>query len=152
MSCIGNVIWFLLGGVFTGLTWWLFGALAVVSIVGIPWGRACFVMGNFAFFPFGREAVSREELYGRPDIGTGLPGMIGNIIWLLLAGIWIAVAHVGSAVACAVTIIGIPFAWQHLKLAGIALFPIGMTVVDAETAAAARRANADNALRGIRRS
>lgn len=68
MSCIGNFLWFVLGGLFMGLVWWLFGLPAFVSIVGIPWGRACFVMGNFTFFPFGREAIGREELYGREAI------------------------------------------------------------------------------------
>ncbi len=150
MSCIGNILWFVLGGVVMGLVWWLFGLLAFASIVGIPWGRACFVMGNFTFFPFGREAIARDELHGRGDIGTGALGTVGNVIWFLLAGVWIAVGHVCSAVACAATIIGIPFAWQHLKLAGIALSPIGKTVVDADVAAAARRANAEESLRRAR--
>ena len=67
MRTLGNIIWFVFGGVFMGLLWWFFGLLAFISIIGIPWGRACFVMGNFSFFPFGKEAVSRDELTNEMD-------------------------------------------------------------------------------------
>ncbi len=142
MRTIGNLLWFLMGGVLMGLGWWLVGLLAFVSIVGIPWGKACFVIGQFAFWPFGKEAVSREDLSGREDIGTGALGLVGNIVWFVLAGVWLAIGHVLSAAACFITIIGIPFGIQHLKLAGIALAPIGKTVVDKELAAAVRGENA----------
>ena len=138
MRTIGNVLWFIMGGVLMGLGWWLVGLLAFISIVGIPWGRACFVIGQFAFFPFGKEAVSRKDLSGKEDVGTGGLGALGNIIWFLLAGIWLAIGHVLSAAACFITIIGIPFGIQHLKLAGIALAPIGKTIVEKELAAAVR--------------
>ena len=69
---------------------------------------------------------------GREDIGTGPLGLLGNIIWLVLAGWWLALGHVVTAVLLAVTIIGIPFAWAHLKLAGLALWPIGKTIVPVE--------------------
>ncbi|NCG69614.1 YccF domain-containing protein, partial [Vibrio parahaemolyticus] len=135
---LGNIIWFLFGGVFMGLLWWLFGILAFISIIGIPWGRACFVMGNFSFFPFGKEAISRDELTNEMDIGTSPLGVIGNVLWFVFAGLWLAIGHVLSAAACFVTIIGIPFALQHLKLAVISLAPIGKTVVTSEEAAIAR--------------
>ena len=138
MRTIGNIIWFLLGGVVMGLMWWFFGLLAFISIVGIPWGRACFVMGNFSFFPFGQEAIARDELTNEMDIGTSPLGLVGNVIWFVFAGIWLAIGHILSAVACVVTIIGIPFAIQHLKLAYISLAPIGKTVVPKEQAAMAR--------------
>lgn len=138
MRTIGNIIWFLLGGVVMGLAWWFVGLLAFISIVGIPWGRACFVIGNFSFFPFGQEAIGRDELSGREDIGTGGFGLVGNVIWFLLAGVWLAIGHIMSAVACFVSIIGIPFALQHLKLAVISLAPIGQTIVAKEEAARAR--------------
>lgn len=150
MTSIGNFLWFILGGVFMGLGWWLVGALAFITIVGAPWGRACFVIGKFAFFPFGQTAIDRKELTQQGDIGTSPFGTLGNIIWFLLAGIWLAIGHVASAIALAVTIIGIPFAWQHLKLAGIALAPIGKTIVPVETALAARQANARQAVNAIR--
>ncbi|EHZ2593048.1 TPA: YccF domain-containing protein [Vibrio parahaemolyticus] len=138
MRTLGNIIWFLFGGVFMGLLWWLFGILAFISIIGIPWGRACFVMGNFSFFPFGKEAVSRDELTNEMDIGTSPLGVIGNVLWFVFAGLWLAIGHILSAAACFVTIIGIPFALQHLKLAVISLAPIGKTVVTSEEAAVAR--------------
>ncbi len=138
MRTLGNIIWFVMGGVFMGLLWWFFGILAFISIIGIPWGRACFVMGNFSFFPFGKEAISRDRLTNEMDIGTSPLGLIGNILWFVFAGIWLAIGHVVSAVACFVTIIGIPFALQHLKLAIISLAPIGKTVVPKEQAAMAR--------------
>jgi len=125
-----------------GLMWWLVGLIAFVSIVGIPWGRACMVIGNFTFFPFGREAISRKELTQVDDLGTGTLGLLGNIVWFLLAGVWLALGHAVSAVACFLTLIGIPFGIQHLKLAGIALAPVGKTVVSKEVAAAARERNA----------
>ncbi len=132
MSLLGNIIWFVFGGIFTGLLWCFFGFLAFISIIGIPWARACFVIGLFAFFPFGKVAIRRDVLTGEEDLGTGFLGLLGNIIWFVLAGLWIAIAHVLSAVACAITIIGIPFAWQHLKLAALTLAPIGMTIVPAD--------------------
>jgi len=137
MKSIGNIIWFVLGGVFMGMLWWLFGLLAYISIIGIPWGKSCFVIGQFTFFPFGQEAISREELNNREDIGTGTAGTIGNVIWALFAGIWLAIGHVISAILCFITIIGIPFGFQHLKLAEISLFPVGKTIVSKEVADAA---------------
>jgi len=142
MSAIGNLIWFIFGGLIMGIAWFFFGLLAFLSIVGIPWGRACFVMAGFSFFPFGKEAIARDELTQAEDLGTGGLGLLGNIIWFIFAGFWLAIGHVLSAIACFVTIIGIPFAIQHLKLAGISLAPVGKTVVPKEVAAAARNANA----------
>ncbi|WP_341660041.1 YccF domain-containing protein [Vibrio sp.] len=138
LRTIGNILWFVLGGVMMGLMWWFFGLLAFISIVGIPWGRACFVIGNFSFFPFGHEAVARDELTKQKDIGTGSLGLIGNVIWFIFAGVWLAIGHIMSAVACFITIIGIPFALQHLKLAYISLAPIGKTIVPKEQAAMAK--------------
>ena len=151
MGAIGNLIWFVCGGVFMGLGWWLAGLLALVTIVGIPWAKACFVIGQFAFFPFGKEAVNRKDLYQQEDIGTGGLGLLGNILWFIFAGFWLAIGHIFSAVACFVTIIGIPFALQHLKLAGIALAPIGMTIVPKEIAAAVRSETAKEELYRQRR-
>ena len=138
LRTLGNIIWFLCGGIVMGLAWWLVGVLAFISIIGIPWGRACFVIGTFSFWPFGYEAISRDELTDQTDIGTSGFGVLGNIIWFILAGFWLAVGHILSAVACFITIIGIPFALQHLKLAVISLAPIGKTVVPIEEAARAR--------------
>jgi len=129
LRVLGNILWFVLGGVVMGLAWWLAGLLALVTIVGIPWARSCFVIGGFAFFPFCKEPVNRRDLTGQEDLGTGMLGLIGNIIWFIFAGIWLAIGHLMSALACFITIIGIPFGIQHLKLAMIALAPVGQTVV-----------------------
>lgn len=141
MRTLGNLLWFILGGLFLGLGWYLAGVLMICTIVGIPWARACFVMGGFALWPFGREAIDRRQLTGQADAGTGALGVVGNVLWFVLAGLWLAIGHLVSAVACFVTIIGIPFALQHLKLAGISLAPIGKVVVTAEEAIAARARN-----------
>ena len=130
MRFIGNVFWFILGGALMGLGWWLAGLIAFLSIICIPWGKACFIIGQFAFFPFGKEAVSRRYINDKDDIGTGMLGTIGNVLWFIFAGVWLAIGHVISALICFVTIIGIPFGIQHLKLAALALAPIGKTIVD----------------------
>jgi uncharacterized membrane protein YccF (DUF307 family) len=150
MRAIGNFFWFILGGVVMGLAWWVVGLLAFITVVGIPWGKACFVIGQFSFFPFGREAISRKELNQKDDIGTGALGFFGNILWFFFAGIWLAIGHIISALLNFTTIIGIPFGIQHLKLAGIALAPIGQTIVTTEIAAAARRANAETTVTTLR--
>ncbi len=129
MSTIGNILWFVLGGIFMGLGWWLAGLLCAITIVGLPWAKACFVIGQFAFLPFGKEAVSRAVVSGVEDIGTGTLGTLGNVIWFIFAGIWLALGHLASALACFITIIGIPFGVQHIKLALIALAPVGKTIV-----------------------
>lgn len=134
---IGNIIWFVMGGFLMGLMWWLYGVLAFVTLVGIPWGRACFVLGQFSFWPFGKQTINRRLLVGHDDIGTGKLGFIGNVLWVIFAGVWLAIGHLVSAVACAITIIGIPFAIQHLKLALASFAPIGQTVVSNEVAASA---------------
>ena len=150
MRTIGNLIWFIFGGIIMGLAWCFFGLIAFLSIVGIPWGRACFVMAGFSFFPFGKEAIARDELTQSKDIGTSGFGILGNIIWFIFAGFWLALGHVFSAIACFITIIGIPFALQHLKLAGISIAPIGKTIVNKEIAAAARNANAEVEVENLR--
>lgn len=143
LRLIGNLLWFVLGGFFMGIAWWIVGLIALVSIVGIPWGRACFVIGQFTFWPFGREAVSRREVTGRSDLGTGPLGFIGNVIWVVFFGWWLALGHVMSAALDFLTVIGIPFGFQHLKLAIISLIPIGMKVVNIKDARPASRADAN---------
>lgn len=130
MALLGNILWFLLGGIAMGLSWWLAGLICCISIIGIPWARACFVIGTFAFFPFGKRVVDRRYVTGVDDIGTGPLGLIGNILWFIFCGIWLAIGHLCSALLCFITIIGIPFGLQHIKLAEIALLPIGKTVID----------------------
>jgi uncharacterized membrane protein YccF (DUF307 family) len=137
LSAIGNVLWFIFGGLWMGLGWWLASILCALTIVGLPWAKSCFVIGQFAFLPFGKAAVSRAALNGTDDVGTGILGLVSNILWFLFAGAWLAIGHVVTACACFVTIIGIPFGIQHLKLAVLALAPVGKTIVSKEEAEAA---------------
>ncbi|WBF66308.1 YccF domain-containing protein [Desulfovibrio subterraneus] len=127
---IMNILWFLLGGLWMGIGWYLAGLIMLVSIIGIPWAKACFVIGTFAFWPFGKEVVRREYVTGRDDIGTGALGFIGNVVWFIFCGIWLAIGHLLAALLNFITIIGIPFGFQHIKLAAICLAPIGKTVVE----------------------
>ncbi|MEZ5529623.1 MAG: YccF domain-containing protein [Porticoccaceae bacterium] len=129
LRAIGNILWFILGGLVMGLAWWLIGLVAFITIIGIPWGRACFVIGQFTFLPFGREAVDRKLITGKDDLGTGALGLLGNIIWFIFAGFWLAVGHITLALALFLTIIGIPFGLQHLKLALLTLAPVGKVIV-----------------------
>jgi uncharacterized membrane protein YccF (DUF307 family) len=127
-----NIVWFVAGGAIAGLAWIIAGVIMAVTIIGLPWARACFMLARFSVWPFGYDIIARDRLYGEHDIGTGAFGTIGNVIWFVLAGWWLAIMHIGAAIGCAVTIIGIPFAWQHVKLAIASLFPIGKTVVSTD--------------------
>ena len=129
VSSLLNILWVVLGGLMMALGWWLAGLLCAITVVGLPWARSCFVIGRFSLWPFGQEAVNRRDLRGRDDLGTGALGLIGNVLWFLVAGWWLAIGHLSSALACFVTIVGIPFGIQHIKLALIALAPVGMSVV-----------------------
>ena len=102
------------------------------TIIGLPWARAAVNIAEYTLLPFGYRAVSRADYLGRNDVGSGTLGLVGNLVWLILAGWWLALAHLVTAVLLAVTIIGIPFAWAHLKLAGLALWPIGKVIVSTE--------------------
>ena len=125
LSLLLNIAWIVCGGLEMALGWLLAAVIMAITIVGIPWAKAAFNIAFYTLLPFGQKAVSRADYSGQDDIGTGPLGVLGNIIWLVLAGWWLALGHVIVAFFLAVTIIGIPFAWAHLKLAGIALWPIG---------------------------
>jgi uncharacterized membrane protein YccF (DUF307 family) len=131
VSILLNILWILIGGLWMSIAWVIAAIIMAITIIGIPWARAAFNIAVYTLLPFGQKAVSRDNLTGQRDIGTGPLGLIGNLIWLILAGWWLALAHILTAIVLAVTIIGIPFAWAHLKLAGIALWPIGKVIVPA---------------------
>lgn len=118
MSLLGNILWLILGGLIAGLGYILGGLFICLTIIGIPFGIQTMKIGVATLAPFGKEVV---EL---PDANSPLR-LIFNVIWLLLFGWEIAVAHAVSALVCAITIIGIPFAMQHLKLIPLALLPFG---------------------------
>jgi uncharacterized membrane protein YccF (DUF307 family) len=131
LSFLLNLLWIVFGGLWMALGWVVAAVIMAITIIGLPWARAAFNIASYALLPFGRKAVSRAEHLGTHDIGTGPFGLLGNIVWLVLAGWWLALGHLLTAALLAVTIIGIPFAWAHFKLAGIALWPIGKMIVDA---------------------
>ncbi len=146
MSLILNLIWFVFGGFVMGLAWWFGAILLAITIVGLPWASAAWRIGSFTFWPFGREAISRRELTGREDAITGVWRLLLNVVWFLLAGWYLVIGHVIAAVLCGITIIGIPFAVQHLKLAALSLAPVGTEIVPVELADEARRFNAREGL------
>ena len=129
VSILLNILWILIGGAWMALAWLIAAIIMAVTIVGLPWARAAFNIAAYTLLPFGSRAVRRDELTGVGDIGTGPLGFFGNLIWLILAGWWLALGHLITAALLAITIVGIPFAWAHLKLAGLALWPIGKDVV-----------------------
>lgn len=119
-----NLLWALLGGgLLTALEYVLAGLVLCLTIVGIPFGVQCFKLAGLALFPFGKDFDD-----SRPRGVTNVPL---NIIWFLLAGVWICITHLTLALGLAVSIIGIPFALQHVKLAMLALMPFGVTVREA---------------------
>ena len=123
MNTIGNLLWIILGG-FLIFIFYIFGSIILmITIVGIPFGIQTLKMANLALFPFGREAVQTER-------SGGCLHVIMNIIWILFAGIEIAITHLILALIFTITIVGIPFANQHLKMAYLALVPFGMDIVD----------------------
>ena len=123
MNVIGNVLWVILGGFLVAI-FYLFGSIILfLTIVGIPFGIQTLKLASLALFPFGREAVRAER-------SSGCLYVILNVIWLLVAGIEIAIIHLFLAVFFAITIVGIPFAAQHIKLTSLALTPFGMDIRD----------------------
>jgi uncharacterized membrane protein YccF (DUF307 family) len=132
LSFFLNVLWIVFGGFWMAIGWVVAAVLMAITIIGLPWARAAINIAWYTLLPFGQKAVSRAAYSGRDDIGTGPLGVLGNVVWLVLAGWWLALGHLITAVMLAVTIIGLPFAWAHLKLAALALWPVGKTIVPAE--------------------
>ncbi len=119
MSCLGNLIWFLVGGFWQGLSWLLAGILWCITIIGIPIGLQCFKFASLAFFPFGKEV----------RYGGGAVSTIANLIWLLVSGIPLAIVAVLDGLVLCITIVGIPFGLQCFKMAKLALMPFGAEIV-----------------------
>lgn len=118
MGCFGNVIWFLCGGLISGLSWIGAGILCCLTIVGIPLGIQCFKFATMAFFPFGKEV----------EYGGGAVSLLANIIWLVACGIPMAVGNAIWGCILCITVIGIPFGIQFFKLARLSLLPFGATI------------------------
>lgn len=124
MSLLLNILWFFLGGgVVIFLEYLLGGVLLCLTVVGIPFGLQCFKIAKLGLVPFGSDFVEVQK-----PAASGTLGLVFNLIWVVVAGIWIFLSHVALAIGLALTVIGIPFAYQHLKLAFLALFPFGKRV------------------------
>jgi uncharacterized membrane protein YccF (DUF307 family) len=131
LSFLLNLIWIVCGGLWMAAGWVVAAIIMAITIIGLPWARSALTIAAYTLLPFGQRVVARAEYTGRHDAGTGPLGLIGNLIWLVLAGWWLALGHILTAILLAITIIGIPFAWAHVKLAGLALWPIGKMIVPA---------------------
>lgn len=140
LSLLLNILWIVFGGLWMAAGWLLAAVVMALTIIGIPWTRAAFQIAVYTLLPFGQTVVPSEVYTGYAGVGSGPLGVIGNVIWLILAGWWLALGHLIVALFFAITIIGLPFAWAHLKLAGLALWPVGKTVVTSDEAERMRRA------------
>ncbi|MCU4177437.1 YccF domain-containing protein [Carboxylicivirga sp. N1Y90] len=122
MSFIGNLIWLIFGGLIIALEYFVCSLLLIVTIIGIPFGLQTLKLGVLALWPFGSEARYEPQ-------ASGCLSTFMNVLWLIFGGFIIALTHVFWGIVLAITIIGIPFARQHFKLAGVALTPFGRTIV-----------------------
>ena len=119
MRFLGNILWFVCGGIVSGLVWVIYGCLWSITIVGLPIGLQCFKFAALSFFPFGREIV----------YGGGAFSLIANIIWLIVTGIPMAIGNAVWGCILCITIIGIPFGKQFFKFAKLSLMPFGASII-----------------------
>jgi uncharacterized membrane protein YccF (DUF307 family) len=119
-----NVLWLVFGGLLLALGYAVAGLICFVLVVTIPFGIASFRMANYALWPFGRTLVPRPS--------AGVASAVGNVIWFIVAGWWLALGHILTAIAQAITIIGIPLAIANLKLVPVSLMPLGHEIVDSD--------------------
>lgn len=116
-----NVLWLVFCGIWMALGYALAALICFILIVTIPFGFASLRIAGFVLWPFGRTTVER------PDAGA--PSLVGNVLWVIFAGWWLALGHLVTSIPLALSIIGIPFAWANLKLIPISLMPLGREVV-----------------------
>ncbi|MBG6122267.1 YccF domain-containing protein [Corynebacterium aquatimens] len=121
-----NVIWLVTAGIWLFLSYVLAGIVACLLVVTIPFGLASFRIAGYVLWPFGREVVEVR----RGGVMGGVMSGVGNVVWFLIAGLWLAIGHIITAFAQAVTIIGLPMAWANLKLIPVTCFPFGKEIVD----------------------
>jgi uncharacterized membrane protein YccF (DUF307 family) len=120
-----NILWLIFGGLILALLYAIAGLICFLLVVTIPFGVASFRMANYALWPFGRTVV--------PKRSAGVGSALGNVLWFVFAGWWLALGHLTTAIAQAVTIIGIPLAIANVKLIPVSLFPLGHEIVDTDT-------------------
>ena len=119
MRILGNILWFILGGFLSALSWFVYGLLWCVTIIGIPVGVQCFKFAKLSCSPFGKHVRWSDDAVS----------LIVNVLWIILSGVPLAIEHLTFGLLLCVTIIGIPFGKQHFKLAKLALMPFGAEVV-----------------------
>ena len=119
-----NIIWVLLAGIWMAIAYVFAGIVCCILIITIPFGLASFRIAGYALWPFGRTAVRRAD--------AGIPSAIGNVIWVLVAGIWLAIGHIATGVLLCLTIIGIPLGIGSFKMVPISLLPLGRVIVPSE--------------------
>jgi uncharacterized membrane protein YccF (DUF307 family) len=124
LALLLNVIWFLLGGWIVAIEWFVGGLILAITIVGLPYVPGIWRIAVFSAFPFGQDVLSTPKGIA----GKTFSGVL-NLVWLILAGIWIAISHVLAGIFFCITIIGIPFGFAHFKLVGAALMPVGKEIV-----------------------
>jgi uncharacterized membrane protein YccF (DUF307 family) len=129
MRLVLNVIWLVLAGFWMFLAYLVVGVLWCITVIGIPFGIASFRIGFFALWPFGRTVVSKP--------GAGLGSGIGNVLWFVLSGIWLAIGHAVTGVLLCLTVIGIPLGLGSFKLIPVSLLPLGKDIVPVRDASAA---------------
>ncbi len=122
MNILGNIIWLIFGGLATAIEYFISSVILIITIIGIPFGLQTMKLGLLALWPFGQDVRYRQT-------SSGCLNTIMNILWLIIGGIWIFLTHIIFGAILFITIIGIPFARQHFKLAGLALTPFGYDVV-----------------------
>ncbi len=122
MNLLGNIIWLLFGGLLAALGYVIGGSVLCVTIIGIPWGLQCFKIAAVVLWPFGKQIVPKKG-------GGGCLNLFCNIIWLIFGGWYTALVHLIFAAILLITIIGIPFARQHLKLVELSLMPFSRDVI-----------------------
>ncbi|MCC6244633.1 MAG: YccF domain-containing protein [Gemmatimonadaceae bacterium] len=126
MTLVLNILYFVFGGGFVaGIAWVLLGCVLAITVIGIPFAFAAFRIAAFAAWPFGRTLVDARTLGEQVIVGTD----IGNILWIIFAGIWLWISHVLAGIAYCLTIIGIPFGFAHFRLAAVSFAPLGKRVV-----------------------
>jgi uncharacterized membrane protein YccF (DUF307 family) len=132
MRTVLNILWLVLSGLWLAIGYFFMGVLLCILIITIPFGVACFRLAAFVLWPFGRAVVRKPE--------AGAPSTIANVIWFVLAGIWMAIAHVILGILLCITIIGIPLGLGNFKLAAVALAPLGKDIVRSDNPRAQERA------------
>lgn len=122
MNTLGNIIWFIFGGIFVAIEYAISSLILCLTIIGIPFGVQTFKLAKLSLFPFGKKTVVNKK-------SDGCLSLAMNILWILVGGIWISITHIVFGAILFITIIGIPFAKQHFKLASVALLPFGRDIV-----------------------